>query len=116
MRLCNSTNPTETGPTAIKPSGPFRFLVAIQLAAFDPHVLTNAIVVMPAMFATIVMTVDPMVAVLGPMARHPDHFPFTVPVTRTMAVIWPVTDFDAKPCRLRGGPESEARRDGREQQ
>ena len=106
------------GPTAIKPSGPFRFLAAIQLAALDPHVLTNAIIVMmmPAMLASLVMAVDPMMAVLGPMAWHPDHFPFTRPVTRTMAVVWPVADFDADPCRLRRGPESEADRDRREQQ
>lgn len=100
----------------MKPSGPFRFLAAIQLAALDPHVLTNALVVMPAMFATLVMSVNPMVAVVGPMARHPDHFPFPAPVTWTMAVVWPVTDFDAYPCRLRGGPESEADRDCGEQQ
>ena len=71
---------------------------------------------MPAMFAPFVMAVDPMVAVVGPMAWDPDHFPFARPVTRTMAVVRPVTNFDAKPCRLSGGPESEADRDRREQQ
>jgi hypothetical protein len=43
------------------------------------------------------------------MAGHPDHFVFATPVARAMGVIWLVTDFDADPCRLDGGPESETR-------
>ena len=68
------------------------------------------------MFSTHVMTMDPMMAVLRPMAGHPNHFVFAVPVTRTVAVVRPVTDFDANPCRFNSGPESEARRDRHEQQ
>ena len=89
----------------------------IYLAAFfDPHVFTNAIVVMMVpMFSTHVMAVDPMMTVLRPMAGHPNHFVLALPVTRTVAVVRPVTDFDADPCRFYSGPESEARRDREEQ-
>ena len=71
----------------------------------------------PAMFTPLVMTVDPMVPVVGPMAWDPDHFIFALPVTRAMTVVRPVTEFDAKPrvCRKRG-PESEARRNKRNEQ
>ena len=83
--------------------------------ALDPHVLTNAIVVMVMpMFAAPVMAVDPMMTMLRPMAGHPDHFPIAIPVAWAMAVIWPVTDFDAERCGLSGRPESEARRDRHE--
>ena len=78
-----------------------------------PHVI---VMMMMTMFAPHVMTVDPMVSVLRPMARHPDHFVFAFPVTRTMTVVRPVTDFDAKSLRLRGGPESEARDHNRDEQ
>jgi hypothetical protein len=72
---------------------------------------------MVAMFAAAIMAVNPVMTVLGPMARHPDHFVVTLPVTRSMAVIWTVTDFDVKSrVSPKRGPESEARRDGREQQ
>lgn len=67
-----------------------------------------------AMFAPPVMTVDPMVTVLGPMARNPDHFIVALPVTRAMTVVWLVTEFDAKSCVCRKrGPESEARHEQR---
>jgi hypothetical protein len=69
-----------------------------------------------AMLAAEVMTVDPMMTVLRPMAGHPNHLVFAFPVTWTMAVIWPVTEFDAKPCRLNSGPESEARNADRYEQ
>ena len=83
---------------------------------FDPHVVTDAIVVMAAMFAPAIMAVDPMMAMLRPMAGHPDHFPVALIVTRAMAVIRPITDFDAYPCRLDGGPQSDARNDNRDEQ
>lgn len=60
------------------PTGPLLLLIPILLSAFfDPRVFTNAIVVMMvvAMDAAFVMTVDPMMAMLRPMAGHPDHFP-----------------------------------------
>jgi len=60
-------------------------------------------------FAADVVAVDPMMVMISPMAGHPDHFVFATPVARAMGVIWLVTDFDADPCRLDGGPESETR-------
>ena len=78
----------------------------------------NAIVVMVmAVFASAIIAVDPMMMVFRPMAWNPDHFPFTFPVARTMAVIWPVAELDTK-SRLcsEGGPESEARHDQRNEQ
>jgi hypothetical protein len=70
-----------------------------------------------AMFASPVMPVDPMVTVVRPMAWDPDHFVVALPITRAMAVVRPVTEFDAK-SRLcgKGGPESEARHDQRNEQ
>jgi hypothetical protein len=61
------------------------------------------------MFTAAVMAVDPMMTVLGPMARYPDHFVIAFPVTRAMAVKWPVTEFDPKSLRLDFAPESNAR-------
>ena len=67
-----------------------------------------------AVFAASVMAVDPMMTMLRPMAGNPDHFIFTLPVTRAMTVVRPVTEFDMKSrfCR-KGGPESEARHEQR---
>lgn len=97
------------------------FLFANELAVVvDPNVSPDIIVVamvMRAVFATAIMAVDPVMTVLGPMARHPDHFVIAFPVTRAMRVEWPVTDFDVKSRLSREcGPENEARRDRREQQ
>ena len=68
------------------------------------------------MFTSPVMAVDPMMTVLRPMAWNPDHFIFTLPVTRAMAVVWPVTEFDSNSLRLDGAPESEARQADRREQ
>ena len=104
----------------MKPPGPFLFSVAIQLPAIvEPNIRADAVVMamVAAMLPTDIMAVDPMMTVVGPMARHPDHFPFAVPVTRPMAVIWPVTDFDAKSrLSLENGPESKTRYDERNEQ
>lgn len=62
----------------------------------------------PAVFAAAVMAVNPMMTVVRPMAGDPDHFVFTLPVTRAMTVIWPITQFDSDSLRLDGAPESEA--------
>jgi hypothetical protein len=80
----------------------------------DLRVDPIVVMMVPAMFASPVMTMDPMVAMLGPMARDPDHFVFTLPVTWAMAVVWLVAEFDvnSRVCRERG-PESEARHDKR---
>ena len=68
------------------------------------------------MFTTAVMAVDPMMTALGPMARYPNHFVIAFPVTRAMAVKWPVTEFDPKSLRLGGAPESDARNGYRHEQ
>ena len=65
--------------------------------------------VMPAMFAPDVMTVDERMMMVRPMAGHPDHLVFARPITGTMAVVRPVTEFDSNSLRLDGAPESEAR-------
>jgi hypothetical protein len=90
-----------------------RLTVIVQM-----NLRVDAIVVMvPAMFAADVMSMNPMMTVVRPMAWNPNHFIFALPVTRAMAVVWLVTEFDAKSrlCR-KGGPESEARYDERNEQ
>lgn len=52
------------------------------------------IVVMPMVFAFAIITVDPVMAVLGPMARNPDHFPIAIPIPRTMGVIGAIAYFN----------------------
>jgi hypothetical protein len=113
----------KVGPGGIKQPGPNQFLSgtwarATLLAAginadLSLRPITHMIV---AMLAPVVMTVDPMMTMVRPMAGHPNHFVIAFPVTRTMAVVWPITEFDAKPCRLNGGPESEARNANRHEQ
>ena len=72
------------------------------------------VVMVPTMFAANVMSVDPMMVVLRPMAWNPDHFIFTLPVTRAMTVVGPVAEFDVNSRRCRtGGPEIEPRHDER---
>jgi hypothetical protein len=100
--------------------GPKQFLPGRYLPFSDMKVTLDAIaivVMMPAVFAADVMAVDPMMAVVRPMAGNPDHFPFATPVARAMAVVWPVAELDANSrlCRKRG-PESEARNDDRHEQ
>ena len=66
------------------------------------------------MFAATVMAVDPMMTVVRPMAWNPDHFIFTLPIARAMAVVWLVAEFDVNSRRCRtGGPEIEPRHDER---
>ena len=106
------------GPDSSEPPGPPIFLVATtQLTVIvDMNIRAHIIVMMVAVFAAAVMTVDPMMAVLRPMAGNPDHFVVAFPVTRTVTVVWPVTDFDANPRSLKCGSKSKAHRDRREQQ
>jgi hypothetical protein len=78
-------------------------------AGIDPDLSVPITEIMAAMLTAEVMTVDPMMTVIRPMAGHPDHLVFALPVTWAMAVVWPVTEFDSKSLRLNGGPESEAR-------
>jgi nucleoside recognition membrane protein YjiH len=69
-----------------------------------------------ATFTANIMTVNPMMTVFRPMAGNPDHLVVTFPVTRTMAVVWPVTEFNSKTLRLKSAPESEARNANRHEQ
>ena len=78
--------------------------------------LVAIVVMMMAMLTAAIMPVDPMMTVLRPMAGDPDHLVFAFPVTRAMAVVWPVTEFDANSLRLDGAPESEARHADRHEQ
>ena len=72
------------------------------------------VVMMVTMLAAAVMAVDPMMTVVRPMAWNPDHFVFPLPITRAMAVVWPVAEFDMNSRRSRpGGPEIEPRHDER---
>jgi len=65
-------------------------------------------VVVAAVFAADVMTVDPVVAVIGPMARDPNHLPIARPVAGAMAVIGPVAYFDAEALCRNGSRENDA--------
>jgi hypothetical protein len=75
-----------------------------------------AIMVVVAVLAADVMTMDPMVAVLGPMTGGPSHFPIVVPITGTVAVIRPITQFDSEFLRPDGSRESKAHCDNRDEQ
>lgn len=66
-------------------------------------------VVVVAMFAADVMAVNPLLAVIGPMARNPNHFPIARPIASAMAVIGPVAYFDAEALRRDGSRENDAR-------
>lgn len=69
-----------------------------------------------AMLAADVMTMDPMVAMLGPMARDPSHFPIVIPVGGTMIVIWPIPDFDVESLGPDRSWDNKAHGDDRHQQ
>lgn len=66
-------------------------------------------VITMAMFAPAIMAVDPMMTVVRPMAGHPDHLVVAFPITRAMAVEWPVANFDVEALCLNRGPKSKAR-------
>jgi hypothetical protein len=63
---------------------------------------------MPAVLATDVMTVDPLLAVMRPMTWNPSHFPIARPIARAMAVIRPVAYFDAEALRRDGSRKNDA--------
>jgi hypothetical protein len=54
------------------------------------------VVVVASILAADVMAVNPVAAVVGPMARDPNHFPVACPITGAMAVIWPVAYLNAE--------------------
>jgi hypothetical protein len=74
------------------------------------------IMVVVAVLAADVMTMDPVVAALGPMTRGPSHFPIAFPVTGAVAVERLVTDFDPDFLRLDGSGENKAHGDDRDEQ
>jgi flagellar basal body-associated protein FliL len=79
-------------------------------------VVVIVMMMMVAMLAAHVMTMDPMVTVLGPMARDPSHFPIVIPVGGTVTIIGPIPDFDVEGLRLDGSRENKAQRDNRHEQ
>jgi hypothetical protein len=101
------------GPGRLKTPGPNQFnlflLPAVVVAKIVPTIIHAAVQVMPTVFTADVMAVDESVMMVRPMAGHPNHLIFAGPVTRTMTVVWPVTEFDSNSLRLDGAPESEAR-------
>ena len=72
-------------------------VVSIVVSVIVPIMM--ALPIMPAVLATDVMTVDPVPAVIGPMARDPNHFPVARPIAGTMAVIGPIAYFNAEALR-----------------
>lgn len=86
--------------------------MAVAVAMLNLSIMA---IVVPAVFATIVMTMDPPM-VLGPMALDPNHFVAAVPITRAMAIEWLVTNLDLNPVRSAGGRYKDARRKNREKQ
>ena len=57
-------------------------------------VLVMSLPIVSMMFTADVVTVDPMMMMLRPMALNPDHFVIVGPVTRSVRVIRAVADFD----------------------
>ena len=66
-----------------------------------------------AMFTAAIMAVNPMMTVVRPMARHPNHLVIAFPITRAMAVKWLVANFDVEALRLNRGPKSKTRSSNR---
>jgi len=92
-------------------AGPNQLLSLSQLLTV---VLTIVVVmavfpIVPPVFAADIMTVDPVVMVLGPMAGHPDHFIFPLPIAGTMVIIGPISNFDPEFLCRKSGWENDAR-------
>jgi hypothetical protein len=69
--------------------------------------------IMPAMFATNVMTVNPMTPF--PVAGDPNHFIVPIPITGAVAVVRPVAYLNAKALRWRNGRKKNTGRNGRDE-
>jgi hypothetical protein len=94
---------------AAEPNQPFHHQLLTIVVVIIAIVVMAALPIVPAVFAPNVMTVDPMLTVLGPVARDPNHFIVAFPVTWAMAVIRPVANFDPDFLRRKGGRENNAR-------
>jgi len=60
------------------------------------HVVVAIHIVVATMLAADVMAVNPMPAVVGPMAWNPNHFPLACPIAGTMAVIGAIAYLNAE--------------------
>jgi hypothetical protein len=74
-------------------------IVVVIIASIIAAVVVAIHIVMATMFPADVMAVDPLPAVVGPMARDPNHFPIACPIAGTMAVIGPIAYLNAKTLR-----------------
>ncbi|HTE93706.1 MAG TPA: hypothetical protein VK678_09380 [Bradyrhizobium sp.] len=63
------------------------------------HIVMAIHVVMATMLAADVVAVNPLSAVVGPVARDPNHFPVARPIAGTMAVIRPIAYLNAETLR-----------------
>ena len=84
-------------------------LLTVVVAIIAGIIAVVTLPIVPAVFATDVMTVDPMMMVLGPMARNPNHFIVAMPVTGAVTVIWPISEFDPDFLCWNRGRENDAR-------
>jgi hypothetical protein len=87
-------------------------MVVVMIVRTIIMVIMMAVKIMAAMLPTDVMTVNPLLVVMGPMARDPNHFIVARPIAGAMAVIGPVPNLDAEALRRNCGRENDAR--GRE--
>ena len=78
-------------------------------------VIVVVVIVVPVL-ALDVMTMDPMVAVLGPMPWRPGHFPIVVPVTGAVVVVRPIAYLNTEVLRPDRCRENEAHREKRNEQ
>jgi hypothetical protein len=67
-------------------------------------------IIVPTVFGPRVVTVDPMMFV-SHVARNPDHFIISGPITWAMAVVRSIADFDLDGARPQSSRRKEARRD-----
>jgi hypothetical protein len=119
LPVANLTAKQNAGPKAgVSTSHSVAFLtvvvpiITVVVTSIMTVVVPIIIVVMTSILAAGVMAVNPLPAVVGPMARDPNHFPVACPITGAMAVIWPVAYLNAEALRRKGSRENDAR--GRE--
>lgn len=77
--------------------------IVALITAIIVSLIMMALPITPAMFSADVMAVNPCPVVVCPMAGYPNHLIITRPIARAVAVIWPVTDLNAKALSSRGG-------------
>jgi len=66
---------------------------AMVILEIMPSVMAPIRVVL-AVFAADVLAVNPMMSEVRHVARNPNHFIATVPITRPMVVEWPIANLD----------------------